>query len=91
MASNRSHFRNVHFIDATMDSEDHVLGGLIQNGSIAEANFRDMLKILLVTDGFPIRVEHRAQNCDAISDHIVSRIDDRLEVGLYDVYCDGGC
>jgi len=74
-----------------MDGEDDVLGGLIQNGSITEANFLDMLKILLVTDGFPIRVEHRAQNCEAISDYVVSRTDDRLEVGLYDVNCDGGC
>ena len=82
MASNRSHFRNVHFHDGTKADEDDALGGLIQNGSITEGNFLDMLGILLVTEGAPVRVQHRA------SGHIVSRTHDRLEVGVYDIYCD---
>lgn len=82
MTSNRSHFRNVHFYDGTKDGDDDdALGGLIRNGSVTEGNFLDMLGILLVTES-PIRVHH------GDSDHIVSRTDDQLEVGIYDVYCD---
>ena len=91
MASNRSHFRNVHIHDATRGDEYALLGGLIQNGSITEGNFLDMLEILLVTDGAPIRVEHQAPGCEAIPDHLVSRTDKRLETGIYNVYCDGRC
>ena len=84
MSSNRSHFRNIHFYDATKVDED-ALGGLIQNGSITEENFLDMLGILLVTESVPIRVEHRT------SGHIVSGNNRRLDVGVYDIYCDSRC
>ena len=82
MAANRSHFRNVHFYDGTKDDDADALGGLIQNGSITEGNFLDMLGILLVTGGGSIRVEHRT------SGQIVLRGDARLEVGIYDIFCD---
>ncbi|KAF8535552.1 hypothetical protein BDD12DRAFT_918639 [Trichophaea hybrida] len=58
---------NIHFYDAT--SHEIVLGGLIQNGSVTEANFLDILGILLITER-PMRVQQR------------------LELGEYDVYCD---
>ncbi|KAF8430233.1 hypothetical protein EV426DRAFT_580561 [Tirmania nivea] len=84
MTSNRSHFRNVHFYDGTKAGDhDHALGGLIYNESVTEGNFLAMLGILLVIEG-PIREHHRT------SDHIVSRTNDRLEVGLHDIYCDSG-
>ena len=38
MTSNQSHFRNIHFYDATKP-DDAALGGLIQNGSVTEADF----------------------------------------------------
>ena len=81
MNSNRSHFRNVHFYDATKP-DSAPLGGLIQNGSVTEANFLQMLGIVLVTEA-PIRVQHRN------SGEIVSISDSRLQLGIYDVYCDG--
>lgn len=80
MSSNRSLPRNVHFYDAT--KLDDALGGLVQNGSATEGNFLDMLGMVLVTEA-QLRVEHRT------SGHIVLRTDDRLEVGLYDIHCDG--
>ncbi|KAG0127466.1 hypothetical protein HOY82DRAFT_586872 [Tuber indicum] len=80
MSQNRSLLRNVTFYDATNPEE--ALGGLAQNGSITEANFLDMLGILLVVDGSPLRVQER------ISSHIVSRTDVPLKTGVYDIYCD---
>ncbi|CUS08066.1 unnamed protein product, partial [Tuber aestivum] len=83
MSVNRSHWRNVSFYDAT--NPDQALGGVVQNGSITEANFLDMLGILLVSDGSPLRVQER------ISSHIISRTDLPLETGVYDIYCDCMC
>ena len=80
MASNRSHFRNVHFHDAT--KPDDALGGLIQNGSVTEANFLQMLRIVVVSES-PIRAQHRT------SGNIVSMSDNPLQLGVYDLYCDG--
>lgn len=79
MSSNRSHFRNVHFYDGS--NPEKLLGGLIQNGSITEANFLDMLGIVLISEA-PIRVQHRT------SGEIVSKADSCLQVGIYDIYCD---
>ncbi|RPB29518.1 hypothetical protein L211DRAFT_832221 [Terfezia boudieri ATCC MYA-4762] len=79
MPIDRSLGRNVQFYDAT--SPGDALGGLIQNGSVTEANFLDMLAILLITKT-PIRVQERD------SGHIVMRTNTRLEAGHYDVYCD---
>ncbi|CUS08067.1 unnamed protein product, partial [Tuber aestivum] len=83
MSRNRSLLRNVSFYDATNPEE--ALGGLAQNGSITEANFLDILGILLVVDGSPLLVQRR------ISSHIVSRTDMPLETGVYDIYCNGMC
>jgi len=83
MALNRSLLRNVYFHDAT--NPDMALGGFFQNGSITEANFLDILGILLVLEGNPLRVQERA------SDHIVSRTDIPLKKGVYDIYCGGMC
>ncbi|KAG0636814.1 hypothetical protein HOY80DRAFT_1017240 [Tuber brumale] len=79
MSLNRFLPRNVKFYDAT--NPDEVLGGLVQNGSITEANFLDMLGILLVV-GSPISVQERE------SSHILSRTEVPLQVGVYDIYCE---
>jgi len=81
MPINRSLSRNVTFYDTT--KPDEALGGLIQNGSITEANFLDILGILLVVERSPIRVQEK------ISSRIVSRTDMPLETGAYDIYCNG--
>jgi hypothetical protein len=78
MSLDRSLLRNVSFYDAT--NPDVALGGLFQNGSITEANFLDMLGILLV-QASPLRVQER------VSNHIVSRRNLPLELGIYDIYC----
>jgi len=82
MPINRSLGRNIHFYDAT--SPEVVLGGMVQNGSVTEANFLDILGILLITET-PIRVQERE------SGHVVLRTNNRLEPGVYDVYCDSKC
>ncbi|KAG0644541.1 hypothetical protein HOY80DRAFT_740556 [Tuber brumale] len=79
MSLNRFLSRNVKFYDAT--SPGKALGGLVQNGSITETNFLDMLGILLVV-GSPIRVQERE------SSHIVSRTEVPLQAGVYDIYCE---
>ncbi|RPB28070.1 hypothetical protein L211DRAFT_860397 [Terfezia boudieri ATCC MYA-4762] len=79
MPIDRSLGRNVKFYDAT--SPEVALGGMIQNGSVTEGNFLDMLGILLITET-PIRVQERG------SGHIVMKTNNRLEAGHYDVYCD---
>ena len=80
MTSNRSHFRNVHFYDGSNPSI--LLGGLVQNGSVTEANFLQMLGIVLVTEA-PVQVQNRS------SGYVLSASDSRLELGIYDVHCDG--
>ena len=52
MSTDRSHPRTVSFYDSTCP--DVALGGFVQNGSITEANFLDILAILLVVEGSPI-------------------------------------
>jgi len=81
MVLNRSFLRNVSFHDAT--NPDIALGGLFQNGSITEANFLDILGILLISEKNPLRVQER------VSGHIVFRTNTPLEKGVYDIYCDG--
>ncbi|KAG0641261.1 HNH endonuclease-domain-containing protein [Tuber brumale] len=80
MSLNRSLVRNVSFHDAA--NPDVALGGLFQNGCITEANFLDILGILLVVEACLVRVQER------ISNHIVSRTDVPLKTGAYDIYCD---
>ncbi|KAG0137883.1 hypothetical protein HOY82DRAFT_644886 [Tuber indicum] len=80
MSLNRSLPRNVKFYDAT--NPDEVLGGLVQNGSITEANFLDILGIVLVVGVSAIRVRERE------SSHIVSRTEVPVQVGVYDIYCE---
>ncbi|CUS12279.1 unnamed protein product, partial [Tuber aestivum] len=77
-----NHFlpRNVKFYDTT--SPGKALGGLVQNGSITETNFLDILGIVLVV-GSPIRVQERE------SSHIISRTEVLLQAGVYNIYCEG--
>ncbi|PUU82889.1 hypothetical protein B9Z19DRAFT_1040158 [Tuber borchii] len=80
----RSHRpRNVLFYDST--HPDVALGGFVQNGSITEANFLDILEILLVVEGEPgpLCVQER------ISNDIVSRTDVALKRGAYDIHSQG--
>ncbi|KAG0131728.1 hypothetical protein HOY82DRAFT_578460 [Tuber indicum] len=83
MALNGSLLRNVYFYDAT--NPDVTLGGLFQNGSITEANFLDILGIILMVEWNPVQVQER------VSGHIVCRTDLQLKKGVYDIYCDGMC
>jgi HNH endonuclease len=82
MPINRAPGRNVHIYDAS--APDVVLGGLIQNGSVTENNFLDMLGILLVSET-PLRVQERT------SGHVVTATNSSLQPGEYDVYCDSRC
>jgi hypothetical protein len=66
--------RNVQFYDAT--SPEVPLGGIIQNGSITENNFLDMLGILLISQT-PLRVQERT------SGHVVTTTDNPLKPGDY--------
>jgi len=81
MPIDRSLGRNVHFYDASKPGV--ALGGLIQNGSVTETNFLEMLFIVLVTEA-PLRVQGR-------TGHVVATTDNPLQPGEYDVYCDGRC
>lgn len=56
MPLDRSADRNVHFYDVT--SPEVPLGGMIQNGSVTEANFLAMLNILLIRED-PLHVHER--------------------------------
>ncbi|KAG0641779.1 hypothetical protein HOY80DRAFT_1135047 [Tuber brumale] len=80
MSQNRSLQRNVSFHDATNPEE--ALGGLVQNGSITEANFLDILGIILIVGGSPLRVQERT------SSHVVCRTNAPLKTGVYDIHCD---
>ncbi|KAG0641778.1 HNH endonuclease-domain-containing protein [Tuber brumale] len=80
MSINRSRWRNVSFHDAANPEE--ALGGLVQNGSITEANFLDILGIVLVVGRNPLRVQER------ISSRVVSRTDVPLGTGVYHIYCE---
>ncbi|CUS10127.1 unnamed protein product [Tuber aestivum] len=80
MSSHRSSRRNVHFYDATKPDGD-ALGGLIQNGSVTEANFLRMLDILLIILA-PISVRHRT------SGNTVSITNNPLPIGTYDIFCE---
>ena len=81
MSRNRASLRNTHFYDAANPSV--VLGGFWQQGSITEATCLSILEKIVITGGEPIRVERRN------STHILSRIDQPIASGQYDVYCDG--
>ncbi|PUU82630.1 HNH endonuclease-domain-containing protein [Tuber borchii] len=80
MSTDRSSRRNVHFYDASKPASD-ALGGLIQNGSVTEANFLHMLGILLAVPA-PIYVRHRT------SGTIIATTNNPLLIGSYDIYCD---
>ena len=58
------------------------LGGLLQNGSVSEANFLQMLGIVLLLNQ-PIRVQHR------VSGEIVSHRNAVLAPGDYDIHSNG--
>ncbi|KAF8433827.1 hypothetical protein BGX38DRAFT_1251630 [Terfezia claveryi] len=72
MPIDRSLGRNVQFYDAI--SSDVALGGMIQNGSVTEGKFLDILGILFITET-PIRVQERSLG------HIVMKTNTRLENG----------
>ena len=82
MPIDRCFDRNVHFYDASNPSV--LLGGLVQNGSVTEANVLEMLFIVLVTES-PLRVQERT------SGHVVTATNNPLQQGVYDVYCDSMC
>jgi len=83
MSTSRSLPRNVSFYDAT--HLDVALGGFVQNGSITEENFLDILGMLPIIEEGPIRVQER------MSSHIVSRTGMPLQAGVYDIYCECMC
>lgn len=78
MPPDRSADRNVHFYDAM--SPEVPLGGMIQNGSVTEANFLAMLNILLISED-PLHVNERG------SDRVVTATNNALQVGGYDIFC----
>jgi len=80
MSINRALPRNVSFYDAA--HPEVALGGFVQNGSITEANFLEFLSIILVLKPGPLDVKARKSN------HIVSRTQVSLQIGIYDVYSD---
>lgn len=79
--------RNVHFFDS---STDDILGGVFQNGSITEANFIDMLNIVLVVvPQSPFAA--RELTVRARSGQTISRTSRLLIPGDYDIHVsDGG-
>ena len=80
MALNRSPGRNVSFYDTS--SPTTALGGLLQSGSVSEANFLQMLDIILLLNQ-PIRVRHR------VSGEFVSYRNIVLALGDYDIHSNG--
>ena len=79
MPINRSLGRNVHFYNAAFPEVP--LGGLVQNGSVTQANFLYMLNILIIAET-PLTVHDRRTGQE------VAWTDARLEPGSYDVSCD---
>ncbi|KAG0129721.1 hypothetical protein HOY82DRAFT_610319 [Tuber indicum] len=77
MSSNRSHQPNVFFYNGT--HPDIALGGLLQNESITEENFLNILGILLVVPAGPLSVQER------ILGHVVSRSSMVLETAIIQV------
>ena len=75
MPINRVGGRNVHFYNAM--APHHPLGGLIQNGSVTEENFLDMLGMMLITGTASIQVQERD------SGHYVTRTNNPLQLGHY--------
>jgi len=80
MPTDRTLVRNVVFYDAS--KPDQVLGGLRQNGSITEANFLDILGIVLVIRSL-ICVQERT------SKEFVVRRNVPLQSGVYDIFAPG--
>ncbi|KAI2791192.1 hypothetical protein POX_c04048 [Penicillium oxalicum] len=84
--------RNVHFFDG---STGDMLGGLFQNGSVTQANFIDMLNIVLVIVPRPL-VEPRPPivpcplTVKARSGQTISRTSQPLTPGDYDIYASDG-
>jgi hypothetical protein len=74
--------RNVHFFDG---STGDMLGGLFQNGSVTQANFIDMLNIVLVIVPRPL-LGPRPLTVKARSGQTISRTSQPLTPGDYDIY-----
>lgn len=68
--------RHVHFYDASKPSV--AFGGLLQNRSVTETNFLEMLFITRT----PLRVQERT------SGHVVTVSNNPLQPGKYGVHCD---
>lgn len=79
--SDRSHGRNINFFNG--QTGEH-LGGVIQNGSISNENFFDMLMYTLLDVETQITIRSRATGQSLTSD---SR---PLELGGYDIFCPRG-
>ncbi|TFK74435.1 hypothetical protein BDN72DRAFT_54754 [Pluteus cervinus] len=75
--------RNVFFFDASAPGV--AMGGLTQNGAVTQANFLEMLEILIVAKQ-PVLLYLRVQ--ERTSGHIVLSTSTILAVGHYDIYCD---
>ncbi|KAA8642529.1 HNH endonuclease signature motif containing protein [Aspergillus tanneri] len=78
--------RNVHFFDG---STGDMLGGLFQNGSVTQANFIDMLNIVLVVVPQPPIVA-RPLTVKARSGQTISRTSQPLTPGDYDICVSDG-
>ena len=77
MPIDRSADRNIHFFDDA--NPDVCLGGLIQNGSVTEANFLDMVGIIVLTEG-PVQIRERT------SGRVVMRTNEPLGLGEYNIF-----
>jgi hypothetical protein len=84
--------RNVHFFNS---STGDMLGGLFQNGSVTQANFINMLNIVLVlVPRPPIRpcppIASRPITIKARSGKTISRTSQPLTPGDYNIYAPDG-
>jgi len=80
MPIKRSLHRNILFYDA--GNPDVLLGGLIQNGSITDANFLDILEVLIACDKEVEVKERRSQQ-------LVRRRGLPLQLGEYKIHSKG--
>ena len=80
--SNRFSFRNIHIYNGFTRE---LLGGLRQNGSVNEVTFLHMLNDILLIADAPLEIKQRA------SGRIILPTSNALEIGVYDVYCNGKC
>ncbi|EER44417.1 conserved hypothetical protein [Histoplasma capsulatum var. duboisii H88] len=80
MANDRSPWRNIHIYNA---SDQTLLAGHCQSGSMTEENLLFALKHILLVADQPWTLRHRA------SGRAILPSNNRAETGDYDVHCDG--